>query len=147
VVGYPKLAATRSVVSSDSFREATRIAEIEGVPAGQRRVVVTLTLAGVPVATRKVSFNIRGTRRFTVVISRDCLGLSCDSAGAELTCLGGRCMDAHCTPETPEFCSDAPCETDSQCASEVACAPGECAGGICLMVPDRAQCDEGLDGR
>jgi len=136
---------SRSAVTGDRFDEGLRIAEIEGIPSGDRTAVVTLTLRGEPVVDRRVSFRLRETRVLTVIISRDCRGVTCDSGGAAAqACLGGRCVDARCTPETPEFCSSEACESDAECSSDVSCAVPVCSDGACFSVGDDAQCGEGL---
>ncbi|RLB46954.1 MAG: hypothetical protein DRJ42_26480, partial [Deltaproteobacteria bacterium] len=80
----------------------------------------------------------------TVLMTRDCRGVACPGAGddpLEAACLGGRCVDERCTPETPEFCPAPECGTSAECTDMISdCADRVCEDGTCFVSTDAAIC-------
>ncbi|MFK7985632.1 MAG: hypothetical protein AB8I08_06340 [Sandaracinaceae bacterium] len=128
-------------------RQSTRIAEIEALPTGRMFITVELRTGPSLRATRRIAVNHPGGALLaTALISRDCAGVMCpgETGSATLTqCLGGRCVEEGCTPETPELCPSPECESDAECASTVDCVASECVAGTCLDFPNDDACDEG----
>lgn len=129
--------------------EGVRIAEWSGVPTGQWVLLVqALDARGAPVGTRLVAVDVSGsTLGVTVVMTRDCAGVSCPGATAPSAraCLGGECVDPRCTPERPEFCPDAECSSDADCSapSSINCIAGVCSDGVCFDVARDSECETG----
>lgn len=133
------------VTSDMGFIEGQRVALFESLTSGTQTVDVELLLEGEPVVSRRVIAQVRGATAATAVITRDCRGVMCPDSGAspsESACLGGRCVDPACTPETPEFCPEAECAVDEDCPAMNACSRARCDEGACLYTSERV-CDEG----
>lgn len=114
--------------------------------AGEHALTVTLFRGGNPVATRRVSAIVQPPITVvTIVLTRNCEGVMCPNDNPALdSCLGGRCVDPRCTPQTPEFCPPDQCMAASECAvPDVACVEGRCDDGVCLAVPNDALCEAG----
>lgn len=123
-----------------------RVAAFEDVDRSQARVRVALLDArGVAVLDRAAAVRLGSSDRVvTVVLTRDCAGVRCPAAGDEpslVACLGGRCVDPRCTPETPETCPVG-CTEDTQCAVEASCAAGRCDNGTCFRVEATGACGD-----
>lgn len=130
-----------------AFREGMRVAEFEEVDRPLVSVRVALLDAlGLPVLERAAAVRIGERDRIvTVLLTRDCAGVICPGPGDDPSleaCLGGRCVDARCTPETPEHCPRG-CDDDSDCAVEASCATGRCDEGTCFRVERTNACNEG----
>ena len=82
---------------------------------------------------------MRSSTIATVVLTRDCRGVDCSMEDAASSCLGGRCSDPRCTPETPEFCS-AECAADGDCPTLSECSTPHCQDGLCLYRVEDARC-------
>jgi len=139
---HEELSALHEADSSNSYVEGQRIAEIRGIPSGDRRIVVSLRLGGSTVVERPVSFRIEDTRQIVVVLSRDCSDVTCADEDAA-ACLGGACVPEDCTPDTPESCPAAECESAADCPEEAGCADSACVAGVCLRTPNDADCGPG----
>lgn len=115
----------------DYFR-GQRVATHEANMLGETLVEVQLTRDGEVVVSRVVSVILEGGQNVsTVVITRNCEGVECpNTSGSPLfvSCLNGACADPRCTVETPEFCPDAECVTDSECTEPCSA----CVSGFCL---------------
>lgn len=144
---------TRSVIvpalADDAFVEAVRVADFAGLEVGGYWVRSSLLGAsGNIVAARLVQVEIRSSQPITVVVSRDCGGLTCPGAGddpALIACQGGRCVDPRCAPEQPETCGDVACTGDPDCpAAAASCAIAACVAGSCLFAADPDACDPDL---
>jgi hypothetical protein len=123
-----------TVSAGDGSGRGSRVAEFAGLSSDTYRLLVRLRDArGALVATRAASFPIRASRTVTIVITRDCLDVTCDGQTA---CLGGRCVPHTCIPEAPETCPTSECETVANCpAPAAACAEAACVEGTCLEQP------------
>lgn len=120
------------------------------LPRGERRLrVAAVDAAGAVVVERPVRVTLDGSLRVvTVLLTRDCQGVTCPGAGdpAAIACLGGRCVDEECVEEWTDACGARDCESATDCAAPAgACARAECsASGICFAVPDHAACADDL---
>ncbi|MCB9594159.1 MAG: hypothetical protein H6719_15615 [Sandaracinaceae bacterium] len=134
-------ATVTDVVFGDDLARGFRVAERAALAPGSHDVRVTLTGAGPAgtLASRLVRVDVARSRSVTVVITRDCEGVECGDPAAP-SCLGGRCVAAECTPETPDACPDTGCHGDEECGSAVACAEGVCVTGACLFAPIAGAC-------
>ncbi len=82
--------------------------------------------------------------------TRECETVLCASNQDQLAdqCVKGLCVDPRCDPHgLPESSYCAPlaevgCTSDSECSSDVACAPGLCVDGMCMAQPDDNLCGE-----
>lgn len=89
-----------------------------------------------------------GVRVATVLLTRDCAGVTCPGAGddADATeCAGGRCVLISCIEENTLSCGDAECGSSAECGPPAeACLLAECtASGTCFAAPDHARCARG----
>lgn len=129
------------------FARGVRVAELSGLARGTHIVHVVLLLRDAVVLDRLVLVTLDATRAVTVVLTRDCRGVTCpepDDAPTASACLGGRCTDPACTPETPERCPEGPdCAADADCPAGASCAEPVCAGGACLLVARTGGCEAG----
>ncbi|MBX3274999.1 MAG: hypothetical protein KF729_32340 [Sandaracinaceae bacterium] len=121
----------RPLTGADALLEGARIAELDDVPTGTRRLDVTLLRGGTPVVTRPTSVTVGPATAVTVVLTRDCRGVLCADERAQ-ACVGARCVAPECSPETPDACPMPACVEASDCAPAAACAAVACAGGACL---------------
>lgn len=147
----PRVEETRvyAVESREPFFEGVRVAEIEEVAPGPRRILVRLSDAdGEVLAEIPLAVTVRGAHALTVKVTRDCAGVVCPAEGGDanaITCVGGRCVDPGCTPETPEACPTPVCTADAQCEGATdACARPVCDEGVCLVAPVADACGSGL---
>ena len=96
----------RPVFASDGFMAGKRSAELEDLEEGRYHLRVRLISAdGVTALERIVALELRATMVVTVVLSRNCRGIECPLAEddpALTACLGGRCVNPACTPQTRE---------------------------------------------
>jgi hypothetical protein len=126
-----------------SWVAGRRLAEISGISAARYTLRTRLLdRAAVLVAERRSIVAVDGRTLVTVVISRDCRGVSCPEdpvSGGAQACHGGMCVDPRCTPETPMFCTPE-CATASDCTLPSACAIAGCESGVCLSEPSPAAC-------
>lgn len=131
--------------TSGDFVTGRRVAEYGKVANGTFAVRVELLDAiGGRVAQGRVLVQISGGQQaVTVVVTRDCRGVSCPGASDDPTataCLGGRCVDPRCSPETPEFCPMAECDVDTDCTVSSICAIGRCVSGSCFLAERPGAC-------
>ena len=99
----------RDVSFGEPLAAGIRLAEREGIAPGAHDVTVLLRDPdGGTLAARRVRVTVDGSTAVTVVISRDCAGVTCDDPSAS-ECLGGRCVSVECTPENPGACPDDGC--------------------------------------
>ena len=107
------------------------------VEGSQAYLRVALLRHGVTVAERPVLVSMHGATAVTVVIGRDCRGVSCPGSAddpSQTACLAGHCVDPSCVEEAPQTC-EPECSADADCpAPAAACAHAVCtAGGACLF--------------
>lgn len=120
-----------------------RVSELE-VPSGTASLRVAVLRAGGVVVERPVLVEVAGATAVTVVVSRDCRGVSCPDAGddpSETACLAGNCVEPSCVEELPETCEGI-CTNDAECpAPAAACARAVCTtSGACLASPIVGEC-------
>ena len=126
---------TRAARQTENFVRGQRVADIGGLGNGRQQVFVQLRLGETMVAERDVPVDISGDLAITVIFSRDCEGVTC--AGELSACVGGRCVNPECTPETPESCPADACTSDSACPStSPSCLRPTCSVGVCLYADD-----------
>ncbi len=128
----------------DDFITGSRIAELEGLTAGTLLIHVELRTAdGTEVVVRPVRVDFDGRLGITVVVTRDCLAVSCPVAGGDASataCLGGRCVDSTCVEERPELCGEPDCTAPTDCAEGSPCTTPVCIAGTCLLAADTSAC-------
>ncbi len=107
-------------------------AEISDLSLGGHRVELVLEREGAPVVAQVTAVTVTPATSVTVVITRDCRGVDCGAGEAARACLGARCVEPSCTPETPEACPSPECADASECAASQACATPVCSAGVCL---------------
>ncbi len=139
---------TRRQVDVTLGRDLTsglRVAELGDLAPGTYALRVMLVdLADTEVMGRDVVVTVRETAGVTVLMTRDCRGVACPGAGddpLEAACLGGRCVDERCTPETPEYCPAPECGTSAECTDVISeCADRVCEDGTCFVSTDATMC-------
>jgi hypothetical protein len=136
---------SRGAGADDDYRVGVRVAEYTDVQRGTRSVQVSLLRGGVSLMTRRVRVDFQGSRVVTVVLTRDCRGVTCplSPGGAETECLGGRCVEPNCSDDQPDACGSAECADATDCVSGVPCVRAECITGACLFVGDSSACESG----
>jgi len=117
-----------------------RIAEFGGLEVGDVTFVVRLLRLGTVLVEREVTIFVEGSVGVTVVITRECSTVTCEVGSA---CLGGECVNARCTPETPEFCATPTCTADDDCADTISCTADFCFDGTCFRTADDTLCAAG----
>jgi hypothetical protein len=114
-----------------------------GLPDPGRRFlrVQLLGASGEVVLERRAVVQVRGVTVATMVMTRDCVGVECPTSDpALLACVGGRCVDPRCTPETPEFCPPPVCDDDTAC-EVMGCADGRCVDDVCMWAERPGACE------
>ncbi|MEQ9076456.1 MAG: hypothetical protein RLP09_21550 [Sandaracinaceae bacterium] len=128
----------------EDYLSGVRIAQMDGVPTGSLAVEVTLyDMLNVPVISRTVVVRLAQAHAVTVLITDSCRDVTCPGAGDDPSfsaCVGGRCVDPRCSPETPEFCGDGGCSSDGECTTQSACARPMCIAEECFAVADDSAC-------
>ncbi len=128
--------------SDQSWLEGVRIAELEGLPAGDVGIQLNLVMDEANFA-RRVRVALEGRTGVTVVMTRACRDVACMDGTAN-GCLNGICVDAACTEENVAACGDAVCTTDAECATAASdCATPRCVAGACLIGVDDSACADG----
>jgi hypothetical protein len=131
----------------DDFLEGARVALFEGVDSGNQVVRMTLLDGeGRRVQDEVLIVDVSTDVGVTVVVSRDCRGVTCPASGdepSETACLGGRCVDPRCSVETPELCGSPECTSDGDCMVSAPCASARCELGACFTVADASDCGAG----
>lgn len=130
--------------ATDAF-EGQRIAEFGGIhPGSYLAEVALLDPSGETTASRTIAVEFQHSLAVTAVITRSCQGVLCPEASdpAATECLGGRCVDPSCTPETPELCGAPSCATDEECAPS-SCEEAVCYAGTCLLRSAPGLCPAG----
>ncbi len=127
------------------FAMGERIAEVRALPPGDHHAVIELfdNVGGVLV-TRGVDVHVAGSIAVQVVVSRDCLSVSCPGAGDPddaTECLAGHCVSPECSDGS---CASSECETDGDCpVPEADCATYRCRTGVCLAYSTPGMCPMG----
>lgn len=137
-------ARDRAAFASEDWFGGQRVAELSDIAPEEYAVRVTLLRPdGATTASRLVRVRATASYALTVVITRDCAGVTCPSAGddpAATTCFGGRCVDPRCgSPDAPDSCPSAECTLDGHCPdAPVACASPRCVEAVCLYMQNDA---------
>ena len=120
--------------------EGLRVARFTGIAPGDQQLRVVLRRPnGQALITREVDLAIQRDFAVTVVLDRRCANVSCGDGEA---CVSGVCVDAGCTPETPDRCPDPACTGDTECDAPVAsCAAARCVEGACFQVGRADACE------
>ncbi len=130
--------------SADDYLSGARVAELSSLTPGDVAIRVSLLdTSGAAIAQRTTLLTVSSQHALTVLITSSCEGVSCPGAADDPThtaCLGGRCVDPRCSPETPELCGDPGCTRDADCESPVPCAAGVCVADECFLRADDARC-------
>lgn len=143
----PPIEVQRTITADQDFFEGVRLGEFRQLASSEVTVeVVLLDAQEQVVIARPTRVMLKGVRAVTVVISRDCRGVECPLADGDpnlTACLGGRCVDARCHPEAPEYCDlqALECSVDSECAAEHACTEPQCIERVCFFKPEDGLCD------
>lgn len=121
-----------------------RVARFEELTPGSYTLRVRLFgAAGERLLERRVNVTVRGETVTTVPVTRACLNVTCEDAGAS-ECLNGMCVPPGCTEETPDLCGSTLCTSPSECpASTTACAVAACTDGACFVAPVENACESG----
>lgn len=124
----------RPVSVEDTFFDPGRVADFM-VQTGDRLVTLRLLSGEDTVFSRDLLVTLGEDRVVTIVVARDCLGVSCGEAEA---CYGGRCAQVECSPENPDACPDPECAVDADCTAP-GCGAGRCVAGACF-IEDNGAC-------
>ena len=135
---------TAIAMEGEDYLRGVRVADLR-LPKGLQEGTVRLfTPSGVLLSSRRVRVMIEGRFGTTVTIDRNCEDVTCPMGDVRATsCLGGRCVNPLCRTGEEETCPDPICNADEDCPS-TECAEGRCEGGVCLLEPNPARCDEGF---
>jgi hypothetical protein len=135
-------ARVRHVGGGDFVGRGIRIAELRGLEPGVHHLRIRLLDARErAVVQRLATITLRESSVFTVVVTRDCRGVTCPLDDLALTeCLGARCVDPRCTAETPEYCGSPACAEAADCAGGSVCTAASCEAGACLSIPAEDAC-------
>jgi hypothetical protein len=93
---------------------------------------------------RAVVTDVSANTVVTVVMTRSCRGVTCEGGPEDVAvkaCLGGACVDPHCTEQTLDACGVAQCTSDADCAGGPPCATSACLSGACASVGHHDRCD------
>ena len=138
---------TVPVAASGDYVRGERVATLD--TSGMGEVVVRGTLVGPSgevIAERRISVSLDQRSAVTFVFSRSCEALQCPLEGAPSAteCQGGFCVPPECSPETPEACGPAECESAAECPAPAAtCADALCIEGTCLEAAIEGRCARG----
>lgn len=143
--GNPSARGTTYALGNSTL--PVRAAEFLTLPPGSKALRARLVDATGDVRLERIAVvDIGGNTTATLVMTRECQGVSCPGAGDDpsaLACLGGRCVDPRCTPETPEFCPPAECDASTDCPAVSACAEQRCDFGVCFPTVRPLSCPAG----
>ncbi len=135
------------VEAGDTYATGARVAELTDLPAGAVATLETEVLGpdGSEVARQLTVVSLRSAANaVTVLITRDCAGVTCDDPGVG-ACLGARCVDPECSAEDAVCLAEAECTADADCAAPGACASAACVSGSCFAFPGECAADEYCD--
>lgn len=130
----------------EDYLAGERVAELEDLAPGAYTLAVTLRSPAGETGAATIPLTLSASRGITVVITRDCAGVTCPEAGgsADATeCLNARCVEPDCLLGDRGACV-ARCASDSECAAAAACTRGRCIDGVCLVAPDPSLCAGGV---
>ncbi|QQR90796.1 MAG: hypothetical protein IPJ88_03400 [Myxococcales bacterium] len=140
------LVTEQAVSSEDNLLNGKRIAEFRDLASGEIKLVTLLIdKKGNSVIERPSTLSFVRTLGLTVVISRDCLGVSCpdDGTNSALTaCLGGICVDPKCNSNAVGYCPVAECHSNDECPADSSCSSAVCIENTCLVYSDDSLCNQ-----
>ena len=132
-----------------------RVAEFPDLGEGRYELQASLRdVDGRTVLSRRYALRLRSglVRRVLVVLSSDCLEVSCPGVAQAPTnseCLAGRCVPPGCVDGDEEDCvADLACKSNSDCGAGRPGCPEECVAGVCwpaCPAQDAGQRDGGTD--
>lgn len=135
-------ATARRASFGEDWTAGVRTGDFAAVGEGEHRIRATLVDdAGMLVVEREVWVTISSSRVVNVLLTRDCRGRSCGAPAS--ACLGGRCVDPHCSSTTTTRCGDPACAHDSDCAAGSACVQPRCLEGACVALARAGACATG----
>ena len=136
--GYRRLEQV-TLTAATSLGRPRRILELPALAPGRYEVEVTLLSHETAVVTRDLRVLVDGPTVRTLLMTRDCGGVTC---GASEACSGGRCVPRECAEEIVASCGTPTCTTDLDCTGRSStCAPLRCtASGVCEALPDDDAC-------
>ncbi len=140
--------STRETFSAQpgGYLPAARVGDLEGITPGNYRLEMSVSNSsnGRIVTERPVLVQVESNLSVTVPITRSCVEVACPPRDdpEKIACLGGQCVDPRCSVEAPQFCGDALCTNDADCAIESSCAQGECVLGVCWAVSTGETCPD-----
>lgn len=128
----------------DDLAGGLRVAELHDLPHGNHRVSLTLRAPnGAVVATRRALVSLRGPLAITLLVTRNCAGVTCDDPGRP-ECVDATCVPPECVEEDPAACEGSTCETAADCSDgAVMCVEPTCSGGFCISAPVVDSCAGG----
>jgi hypothetical protein len=145
--------STDRIEASDArdWGRGVRALERSDLAAGQHQLVIrAVDAGGAVIVDRPLRVDLHGgeLRVVTVLLTRDCAGVSCPGAADDplaAACLGGRCVPEECVEEDAAACGEPACAGASDCAvPSAACASAECtASSTCLTVLAHDACAAG----
>ena len=137
----------RPVATGEPFLTGHRVAEFAGLDPDDYVLRVQLLLRGGLVAEQIVRVRLESNLAKTVIIARDCRGVSCPGPAddpALVSCLGGLCVDPGCDALGGGECPMAECALAGDCPPLVPCAEPRCEEeGLCFYVLRNDRCASG----
>lgn len=125
--------ARTSFVTGDDLAAGVRVGLFESVPSGTQRVSVELIAPdGEIVGARNAVVSVRGSTGLTLLVTRNCAGVTCDDPAAN-QCLDGRCVPPTCTVENLAACGPPSCSGPVDCVASAPCVEPRCVAGACLQ--------------
>lgn len=137
----PALTTSASMHWQDPVERGMQIADAPDVEPGTYTVIVTLRRAGSAVAQRTVLVTFEGARAVTVLVTRDCFNVTCETG---LTCLAGVCVPQDCLDGSSfDGCPSVTCVEDDDCEElPIDCTDVMCLEGHCHPFPAHDECGD-----
>lgn len=127
------------------YASGARVASFSLVSGSYLVHVQLLRADGTLLVENTVALTVIGDSVLPVHITRDCVAVSCPSAGGSpdlLACLHGQCVDPRCSARAPEFCPAIDfCDDASDCSATAPCAANACVDGVCIAHSLPGMCD------
>lgn len=133
----------RLAAAGEDYLSGRRVAELEGLTGA---IAVRVTLVdnfGEDIVSRTTLLTIKGNFALTVLITGSCRDVQCpgpDDDTGLTACVGGRCVDPRCSPETPEYCGAPGCASASECSPTSDCTTPVCIDRECFVRIDDSLC-------
>lgn len=124
---------TTELAVGDDLAAGVRVGFFESVSSGTQRVSVELRAADdALIAERTAVVQVRGSTGVTLLVTRNCAGVTCDDPAAN-QCLDGRCVSPTCIVENLTACGAPSCMAAVDCVATAGCVEPRCVGGACLQ--------------